>query len=530
MEKDRISFLKECQNAVKVSRDTLYKILRDNEDTEYGRKYNFAGITDLDDYRKLPITDYEDYKDSVKRMIAGEENILTSYRMEYFLTSSGSTKQKLIPITDKGLTNGFDVFYNVALPDDKEWEGAKHLHTSMVRTDKTQKQTFLSNAHFWNVRETNPGFFDKFVGGEEFMFSNEIADSWYVKLWLALSEPELKSIYSIYQYDILLLFQYFKEHWREILRDMENKSIPEEVHISCTMKEKLLKRPLPERDWFIFVRKECEKGFEGIGKRIWKNLCMINGIGGQVFGTQGQILRSFLGDVKIHYFAYASSEAPIGIALGEEDDSYVYIPHSCFLEFVDVEDEKQSVRWIDEVEVGKKYEILVTNLSGFYRYRLQDVVEVTGFYGQSPMMRFAFRKNQAVNIAGEKTNLSMIADAVRECVVFFQEDITEHSVCIDETVMPNRYCFFLEGKYKNAKEDYGRFLDASLSEKNNDYEDLLQLGQIAPCVCIHVEDGSHAAWKTKLGMKGHSKPLQFSDAMDFHKFMMERERKVETKK
>lgn len=527
MEKDRGCFLKECQNAVKVSRDTLGKILRDNKDTEYGRKYHFAGITELEDYKKLPMTDYEDYQSDVKRMMNGEENILTAYPVEFFLTSSGSTKQKLIPVTEAGLVQGFDVFYNVALPDDEEWENAKHLHTSMVRIGKQEKVTFLSNAHFWNERERNPKFFDKFVGETEFMFTGEIADSWYAKLWLALSEPDLKSIYSIYQYDILLFFQYFKEHWESIIRDMESGTIPEEIEISSAMKEKLLKRPLPGKDWFAFVRGECEKGFEGIGKRVWKKLSMINGIGGKIFGTQGQILKGFLGDVSIHYFAYASSEAPIGIAIEEEKDSYVCIPHGSFVEFIDIEADEPSVKWMDEVEIGKKYELVVTNFSGFYRYRLQDVVEVTGFLGQSPILRFAFRRNQAVNIAGEKTNLSMIADAVRECGECFSKHITEYSVCVDETVMPNRYCFFLEGEYNVCQGNYDRFLDDSLCKKNNDYDDLRHLGQVAQCVCVHVENGSHAAWKVKQGMKGHSKPMPFSQDDDYYKFMIMRERKIE---
>ena len=338
METDRIKFKEECENAISVGYQTLIQLIHDNEDTEYGKKHGFAGIKSLEDFKKLPVTDYEDYKEYVERMKRGEKDILTAYPVKCFLTSSGSTKQKLIPITDVALNRGFDVFYTVALPDHREWEEKKHLHTSMVRTEKEEKVTFLSNAHFWHERERNAIFFDKFVGDSRFMFTSEITDVWYVKLWMALAEPDLKSIYSIYQYDILLLFKYFKEHWMEILRDMENRSIPEEIHISDAIKEELLKLPLPEREWFAFVRKECEKGFEGIIKRIWKNISMINGIGGRVFGTQEQVLKTFLGEVSIHYFAYASSEAPIGIAIEEGMDAYVCIPHGCFVEFLDIEE------------------------------------------------------------------------------------------------------------------------------------------------------------------------------------------------
>lgn len=530
MEKDRIRFQEECEKAVEISRQTLFQILRDNKDTEYGKKYNFVRIENIEDFRKLPITDYEDYKEEVIRMMNGEENVLTAYPVKYFLTSSGSTKQKLIPMTQVGLNKGFDTFYCVALQDDEEWESAKHLHTSIVRTEEGDRVTFLSNTHFLNERAKNPGFFDKFIGGKELMFSKEIGDLWYLKLWLALSEPEMKSIYSIYQYDILLCLQYFKEHWKEIIRDMESGCIPQEIALSQKIKEQLLEIPLPQPEWFSFVRKECEKGFEGIVKRIWKNCSMINGIGGKVFGTQEQALRFYLGDVCIHNFVYASSEAPIGIALEKESDSYVCIPHGCFVEFLPLEEGGENTKWFGELEIGKEYELVITNFCGFYRYRLLDVVEVTGFYGNAPMIRFAFRKNLAVNIAGEKTNQSMIADAVRELTEFFEEPISEYSVCVDERVMPNRYCFFVEGNDICKAQQYAAVLDDSLCKRNRDYEDLRQLHQVAAPVCIVVEEGSHAAWKEKQGKTGHNKPVQLSMAEGFQEFMIERERKIGTKK
>lgn len=57
---------------------------------------------------------------------------------------------------------------------------------------------------------------------------------------------------------------------------------------------------------------------------------------------------------------------------------------------------------MDQLEPGKKYEILLTNLSGFYRYKLKDVIEVVGYHNEAPLIRFAYRKNQLINLAGEK--------------------------------------------------------------------------------------------------------------------------------
>ena len=58
---------------------------------------------------------------------------------------------------------------------------------------------------------------------------------------------------------------------------------------------------------------------------------------------------------------------------------------------------------LDQLEVGKEYEIIITNLSGFYRYRIRDVIRVAGYHGRTPQITFSYRISQMVNLAAEKT-------------------------------------------------------------------------------------------------------------------------------
>ena len=44
-----------------------------------------------------------------------------------------------------------------------------------------------------------------------------------------------------------------------------------------------------------------------------------------------------------------------------------------------------------QVEVGKQYEIVVSNPYGLYRNRFGDVVEIVGFYKTLPKYRFLYR-------------------------------------------------------------------------------------------------------------------------------------------
>ena len=58
----------------------LKTIIDDNKNTEYGKKYNFSEIKTIDEYRKrVPLNNYDDYVEYIKKMYDGEKNILTSY-------------------------------------------------------------------------------------------------------------------------------------------------------------------------------------------------------------------------------------------------------------------------------------------------------------------------------------------------------------------------------------------------------------------------------------------------------------------
>ena len=79
----------------------LREILRRNAATEYGLKHIFGTIDTLAEYsRAVPVVTYEDIAALVKRMAAGESNVLTAEDPVMFSRTSGTTGEpKLIPVT-----------------------------------------------------------------------------------------------------------------------------------------------------------------------------------------------------------------------------------------------------------------------------------------------------------------------------------------------------------------------------------------------------------------------------------------------
>ena len=70
----------------------LLRILEQNKDTEYGRKYGFANIHSIEEYqKKVPVSVYDDYAGYILRMSEdGEENLITSGKVVHYNKSSGT--------------------------------------------------------------------------------------------------------------------------------------------------------------------------------------------------------------------------------------------------------------------------------------------------------------------------------------------------------------------------------------------------------------------------------------------------------
>ena len=109
---------------MKTQEDFLMGLLCDNKDTEFGRKYDFASIHSIEEYRRrVPVSSYDDYAEAIYRMVEkGEKNLLTAYPVNHYSKSSGTMgNPKRIPFSDRaaGLTSDYVKSYMYALLEER---------------------------------------------------------------------------------------------------------------------------------------------------------------------------------------------------------------------------------------------------------------------------------------------------------------------------------------------------------------------------------------------------------------------------
>ena len=93
------------KNAVKTQEKTMRKLISKAEKTVFGKKHNFKKIKNYNDFkREIPVRDYEELKPYINLIIEGKKNVLWPGRPIYFCKTSGTTSGvKYIPITKQSM-------------------------------------------------------------------------------------------------------------------------------------------------------------------------------------------------------------------------------------------------------------------------------------------------------------------------------------------------------------------------------------------------------------------------------------------
>ena len=71
------------------------------------------------------------------------------------------------------------------------------------------------------------------------------------------------------------------------------------------------------------------------------------------------------------------------------------------------------MRRVHELQRGETYTVIVTTGGGLWRYRLGDLVEVDGFIGRTPSLRFLGRGNSVSDLCGEKLTEAFVTRAIK---------------------------------------------------------------------------------------------------------------------
>lgn len=438
----------------------LMKILQDNKDTEYGRKYDFQNIHSVKEFQeKVPVSVYDDYADYILRMTENsEENLICSYPVNHYNKTSGTMgNPKRIPMSDESwriysrYTGGYLAELMEKLLDGKDWKCGKTLmmmeakpKTAVLKCGATygaiSEKTLLARKDTLELYHSSP---------IEAFFPEAGTNTRYLHARFGLMDENIVSIGGTFYSFFAELLRYIETNWQMLVADIESGTIDESVSMSDSVRKALQGKikPMPERA--ARLREIFSQGFdEPFVPKVWPKFCYISGTGSAGFQVYAdKIKEHYTGDgITQLKFGISASEGCMSLCYAADTNNGVLIPDGMFYEFlpIDAGDDFSQIVTLDGLEEGKDYELIITNASGFYRYRMRDAIRVTGRYRNTPTIDFLYRIDKTVSIMGEKTTEIALQNAANETAKELGFDLVGFSMLPDLDANPVCYRFYME--------------------------------------------------------------------------------------
>ncbi|CDY25887.1 BnaA05g14780D [Brassica napus] len=418
-------------NAEQIQDDLLEKILRLNSNTEYLRRF-LHGSNDKELFKKnVPLANYEDVKPYIERVANGEpSDLISGGPVTRFFRSSGTSggKQKIFPVNDEAIEQ---LGYVLAL---RSLVMSKHFSDNGVEQGKTME------FHYTKPESTTPSGLPVAAA-----FTNEV-----VRFGATFAHALVRAI------------DFLESNWKELCGNIRLGHVSEWItDLGCRSSvSAIIGGPNPELA--DLIEQECShKSWEGIVTRLWPKAkrieCVLTGQMAQYI----PILDFYCNKLPLVSTVYGSSESIFGFNVDPlckpQDVSYTFVPNTSYFEFLPVDHEGDMTSIVDlvNVKLGCYYEPVVTTCFGLNRYLIGDILEVTGFYNNTPQFRFVRRKNMVLSVETETTTEDDILKALARATFVLESSnlmLMDFTSSADISTFPGHYVFYWELKGKEVND------------------------------------------------------------------------------
>ncbi|ONI02882.1 hypothetical protein PRUPE_6G226100 [Prunus persica] len=469
-----LQFIEETtRNTDSVQERVLSEILSRNAETEYLKRFGLLGATDRDTFKsKVPVVTYEDLQPEIQRIANGDRSlILSSHPISEFLTSSGTSagERKLMPTIHEELDRRTLLYsllmpvMNLYVPD---LDKGKGLYFLFVKAESKTPgglvarpvlTSYYKSEHF-KTRPYDP--YNDYTSPNEAILCADSFQSMYTQMVCGLvMRHQVLRVGAVFASGLLRAIRFLQLNWRQLAHDIHNGTLNPKI-TDPSLRESMSGTLKPDPELSSFITKECcEENWEGIIPRIWPNTKYLDVI---VTGAMAQYIPTldyYSNGLPLACTMYASSECYFGLNLKPmckpSEVSYTIMPNMAYFEFIPHDPSAPPLSKLSpphlvdlaDVEVGKEYELVITTYAGLCRYRVGDILEVTGFHNAAPQFRFVRRKNVLLSIDSDKTDEAELQKAIDNASVLLREfntSVVEYTSFADTKTIPGHYVIYWE--------------------------------------------------------------------------------------
>lgn len=477
------------RNVEQAQRQRLLEILRQSANTEFGRRYDFASIRTTAEFQaRLPLLQYEDYQPWLERVGDGQPEVLTAEPVLLLEPTSGSTAAtKLIP-------------YTASLKAEFQ-----HAIAVWIFDLFTHNPTLLGGQAYWSVSpvvrrdaRTTGGIPIGFEEDGEYLsrwqhamlnhilavpsavrWISEIESFRYVTLLFLLRSPSLRLI-SVWNPTFLsLLVARLAEWGPQLAADIAHGTLTTPTPLAEDIDAQLRRQNVPDtrraRELASIFQTTTAPGERHA--RLWPRLRVISCWADAHAALYAQELARLFPQARIQGKGLLATEGFVSFPL-EKKNGAALAMRSHFYEFLPAQESDTPPKLAHELIAGNQYAVVLTTGGGLYRYQLHDQVEVTGFYGECPLLRFVGKANHIVDWFGEKLNAAHVSNIVTNVLGELTPEFW--LLACERTLTPPAYTLFIQAS--QMADGQLRQLAANIEtglQENFHYRYCRELGQLA---------------------------------------------------
>ncbi|MCW8897199.1 MAG: GH3 auxin-responsive promoter family protein [Flavobacteriales bacterium] len=468
---------------INVQHELLSRLLIDAKNTEWGKQHDYKNINNYQNYiNNVPLQSYEDIEPLVSRIKNGEQNVLWPSEIKWFAKSSGTStgKSKFIPVSKESLENC-------------HYKGGKDLLAIYHHNHPNSKLILGKTLVVGGSSKLNKFNGDSYFGDLSAIIMKNFP------FWVEIRRvPELA---------IALM-----EEWEEKIEKMAISTSKEDVSNISGVPSWTL----------ILLKKILELNKTDNLLDVWPNLELYMHGGINFSPYQAQFEKIIPSKYMNYYESYNASEGYFGIQdQVKVKEMLLMLDYGIFYEFIPIENSEESnpkTYPLEQVELNKIYEMVISTNAGLWRYRLGDTVQFTSIapfrikvagrtkhfinaFGEELMIHNA---EKAIAVACEKTD-TIINEFTAAPVYFESKKSGKHQWLIEFEKTPDNLSHFTA------------ILDEELKNLNSDYEakrhkDII----LSPPELIPIAKGTFHQWlKSKNKLGGQHKIPRLSNNRNF---------------
>jgi hypothetical protein len=456
---------------------TLERILRRAEGSVFARAHGLDARSGADGLRRaVPLRTYDELRPWIDRAVAGEQRVLTTAPILRFQPSSGSAAaSKLLPWT-------------------ASFAGELRRAISAWLADMMLRHPgLLGGPAYWSVSPALPAL-PATAGGIPVGFEDDAeylgpvarrlaswglavpggirhiagVDPWRRRTLLHLLRARELRLLSVWSPSFLpLLLAPLGGLLAGLAAEIAGGSPPLDLGFAR------LKALPPDRG----RAREVERAGADPG-RLWPRLALLSCWSDGPSTADALALASRLGGVPLEGKGLIATEAVVSIPFGGAR------PLAVTSHFLEVDTGEGQPRLVHQLREGDTGSIIVTTGAGLWRYRLQDRIEVTGFVGRTPAIRFLEKEDLVCDRFGEKVHAGHAAAVIarlREAL-----GLPDGLAFLAPDAAAERPCYTLFLSAPGVPAGAAERLEALLAE-NFHYAHCVRLGQLAPARVFRVE-------------------------------------------